>query len=234
MILENDAPVNGVAPIVRCVPSAMRQDAHDTPDSGGDPFAMLGLPRRFDLDGQRIESAFLARIALAHPDLDHTDADDHPEQGRDATADTAALTEARAVLADPERRARALVRLLDPHAPADRTLPDGFLMEMMELRQQIEDELNADAQAPSASDPARDKPAPARDKWEAFAQARRRGHIARFAALAEQLAGPGAPPAQALTDARAELNAWRYTERLIEQLDPGDTLAPGSGRRPAE
>lgn len=183
----------------------MPPDAHVTGESPGDPFAALGLPRRFDLDDQQIETAFLRRIAQAHPDLEP--AEGHPDPGGDATADTAILIDARAVLADPERRARALVRLLDPAGAPDRTLPDGFLMEMMELRQRIEEELAADGA--HATD--------ARARWEAFAEARRQGHIARFAALAGR--SLQSDP-DALAQARAELNAWRYTERLIEQLDP--------------
>lgn len=187
----------------------MPPDAHVAGETPCDPFAALGLPRRFDLDDQQIETAFLVRIAQAHPDLEA--AHGHPDPGGNATADTAALTDARAVLADPERRARALVRLLEPAAPPDRTLPDGFLMEMMELRQRIEDELAAvGAEA-----------ADARARWEAFAEDRRQGHIARFAALSERLArAERQPDPGTLALARAELNAWRYTERLIEQLDP--------------
>jgi len=154
------------------------------------------LPRRYALDAMEIESAFLARLSGVHPDL----------AGEGASMDAAVLTEARATLADPERRAVALLGLLGgASASQDRSLPDGFLMEMMELREQVESELDTDG--PDA-----------RARWASFAESRRRGHIARIGDMFERLeAGPS--PA-GLDPIRRELNAWRYTERLIEQLDP--------------
>jgi molecular chaperone HscB len=175
------------------------------PDPGqhpdADPFALLGLPRRFDLTDAQIEKAFLARLAGVHPDL----------AGDEAGADAAALTGARAVLADPERRAGTLLALLGGPGPAvDRSLPDGFLMEIMELRERVESDL-ADA-GPREE---------ARDRWTRFAGDRRQAHIDRVARLFAD-APPGGPPGgETLAEIRLELNAWRYTERLIEQLDPG-------------
>lgn len=161
-----------------------------------DPFAALGLPRRFDLADDRIEAAFLARLAGVHPDL----------AGENAALDAAALTGARATLADPERRATALLALLGgPAAGDDRSLPDAFLMEIMELREQIESELASGGAA-------------ARERWTAFAEGRRREHTERVAALFAALTDP--PADTDLRAIRLELNAWRYTERLIEQLDP--------------
>lgn len=138
------------------------------------------------------------RLGGVHPDL----------AGEDASMDAAALTEARAVLADPERRAVALLALLGgASASEDRSLPDGFLMEMMELREQIEAELGDGGEA-------------ARARWGAFAEARRLEHHSRVASLFEATAASNNRP-ELLSRVRMELNAWRYTERLIEQLDPG-------------
>jgi len=183
----------------------VRYPAENTHESTSNPFAVLGLPRRFDLDAAGIEQAFLMRLGGVHPDL----------AGEDASMDAAALTEARAVLADPERRAVALLTLLGgASASEDRSLPDGFLMEMMELREQIEAELGAGGEA-------------ARARWASFGAERRREHIARVAALLDGLGegdggGSKVPAAgDRLSQVRRELNAWRYTERLIEQLDPG-------------
>lgn len=165
-------------------------------NAGPDPFGVLGLPRRFGLSDSEIESAFLARLAGTHPDL----------AGESSSMDTAALTEARATLADPERRAGALLALLGgASASEDRSLPDGFLMEMMELREAVEEEIGSGG--PDA-----------RARWEAFAEARRAGHIGRVAGLFDRIGE--APDPGTLGAVRTELNAWRYTERLIEQLDP--------------
>ena len=157
-----------------------------------DPFTLLGLPRRFDLDNTAVERAFLARAAQAHPDAAGDD---------DAMAD---LTAARQTLANPERRANALLALLGgPNKEADRSLPDGFLMDIMETRQQIEAELG-DSEA--------------RERWTAWAEGQRSAYIERVGA---QFAALGDPPeASELAAVRTTLNAWRYIERLVEQLDP--------------
>jgi molecular chaperone HscB len=164
---------------------------------GQDPFSVLGLARRFDVSDGVIESAFLRRLAAAHPDL----------AGEHASHDAAALTEARSVLLDPERRAGALLALMGgASAGEDASLPDGFLMEIMELRAQVEDELGAGDDT-------------VRDRWESFAAQRRAAHIDAVGLL---FAGLGDDPTrEQLATIRTELNAWRYTERLIEQLDPG-------------
>jgi DnaJ-domain-containing protein 1 len=173
-------------------------------ESTSDPFAVLGLARRFGLADSEIERAFLTRLGGVHPDL----------AGEEASLDAAALTEARATLADPERRGVALLALLGgPSASEDRSLPAGFLMEMMELRERIESEL-ADASAGGGGAGGEEA---ARARWASFGEERRRGHMERVAALFE---GMGADPAGVLARVREELNAWRYTERLIEQLDP--------------
>lgn len=176
--------------------SGVNADAEPGRESTSDPFAVLGQARRFDLTDLQIEGAFLARLGGVHPDV----------AGEGASMDAALLMEARATLADPERRAVALLALLGgPSASEDTSLPDGFLMEMLELREQIEAELDGtDTGA-------------ARSRWASFGDERRRGHIARVAAL---FAGLGPSRAGALASVREELNAWRYTERLIEQLDP--------------
>jgi len=41
--------------------------------SMADAFDTLGLPATFDLAGDRIERAYLARAAIAHPDADGDD-----------------------------------------------------------------------------------------------------------------------------------------------------------------
>lgn len=180
----------------------------DSPSKPGekahDPFALLALPLRFDLPDSAIESAFLARLGGVHPDL----------AGEDASLDAAALTHARATLADPEKRALALLQLLGGAPLSDeKALPPGFLMEMLELRERVQEQIEA---SPAA-----------RDRWTAFAAERREAHIARVAQLFSPITGAKSPTGDSLRDPaalraiRVELNAWRYTERLIEQLERG-------------
>jgi len=168
-----------------------------------DPFDVLNLAPRFDLRSADVERAYLAAVGGAHPDAGGGGGG--APMGSSA-ADAAEINDARRILVDPERRAEALLaRLGGPGKDADRSLPDCFLMEVMELRQQIEADLEAEGSG-------------ARARWEAWAQEQREERIASVGAL---FAGLGDPPDPAQLGAiRTELNAWRYLERLIEQLDP--------------
>lgn len=116
------------------------------------------------------------------------------------------MNAARRALSDPERRASTLLAALGgPSKEQDRSLPDGFLAEILETRESIEAaRLSADASS--------------RQQWERWAEARRGEFIAR---VGQMFAALGPRPAGAdLKAIRTQLNAWRYIERLIEQLDP--------------
>ena len=162
-----------------------------------DVFDLLGVPARFDVDRAVIQRAYLSKAASAHPDID---------SGEDADIQSAALNRARAVLEDPERRAGALLeRMGGPGKGEDKSLPPGFLMSIMETREEIEMALaSRDAQECR--------------RWEAWAQEQRGEYQARVGRLFE--AAGDSRDAAALRAIRQELNAWRYIERLIEQLDP--------------
>lgn len=164
-----------------------------------DPFDILGLDPAFDIDAAALQRAYLERSAALHPD----------HAGEDSGAEAAALNEAKRTLEDPERRAEALLRRLGgPARDQDRSLPPGFLQEIMTLREQIEEEV-------ASGDPAKI------DHWERWARERRRGHIAEVSRLfREYLAAGGKGDPALLGAVRRELNVWRYTERLLEQIDP--------------
>jgi molecular chaperone HscB len=162
-----------------------------------DPFDTLGLPARFDLDPLEVERAYLARSADLHPDLAGADPD--------AERLAAELNGAKRALSDPEMRADALLRRLGgPTREKERSLPSGFLMEIMGIREEIES-------SAASGDPA------AAAKWEEWAEGRRRELIGSISAM---FAGLGdKPDADALRAIRVELNVWRYIERLVEQLE---------------
>lgn len=162
-----------------------------------DAFSTLGLGPCFDLDDAAVESAYLARAARLHPDVARGD----PE----APARAAALNEARRVLLDPESRAHALLARLGVPPVPDRSLPPGFLEEILGVRMRAEEEIAAEGAA-------------ARERWREWARERRRGHLAAAAERFGRL--PARPGAADLSPLRAELNAWRYIERMMEQLDP--------------
>jgi len=161
------------------------------------PFETLGLAARFDLEPGEIRRAYLERVASAHPDAG---------AGGEADRCSAVLNRARATLEDPERRAGVLLAALGgPSKEEDRSLPDGFLMEVMELRERVEGTLaGGDAEA--------------REACVAEAEARRAAYIDEVGSLFASLGAD--PAASELAGIRTTLNAWRYIERLIEQLDP--------------
>ena len=96
--------------------------------TANDHFERLGLPRRFSVNLAELEWHYLGRSRDAHPDFASGDEDA-----------AAALNEAYATLKEPFRRAEHLLALLGgPSAKDDKSLPPAFLMEMLELREQIE------------------------------------------------------------------------------------------------
>ncbi|TVQ60082.1 MAG: Fe-S protein assembly co-chaperone HscB [Phycisphaerales bacterium] len=173
-----------------------------------DPFVILGLPARFDLREADVRAAWLRRSAALHPDRADANAGmDEAERARAA----AVLNDAKRTLEDPERRADALLlRLGGATKEQDKSIPPEVLMEMMEARETLE-------QAASAGDAA------ALDGSRAWAEERRAGHIERVGDLFARAGDP--PDAAALRAVRAELNAWRYVERMLEQID----APPASG-----
>lgn len=171
-----------------------------------DPFAVFALPRSFEIDRATLQRAWLAEAARWHPDRF---AD--PVKRREAEHHSAAINRARVILEDDEQRADALLALLGgPGRSDDKTLPDGFLAEIMQVREELQDAMaSGDAQR--------------RTEVQRWADEQRAAHRSRVAELFRRAGGRAGDPA--LTDIRRELNAWRYIERLIEQLDP-DYKAP--------
>jgi DnaJ-domain-containing protein 1 len=165
-----------------------------------DLFALLGLERKFDVAAAKVQMAARKKLAALHPDRVT-----EPVAQAQAARDSARINQAAAVLTDDEQRANHLLTLLgDPQEHA-KSLPDGFLLEMMDVRQDME-------QALASGDAAE------RARIETWAEKERR----RFRDLVNQLfdtAGP-TPSADQLREIRLQLNAWRYIERMIEQLDP--------------
>lgn len=162
-----------------------------------DPFDILGLPARFDLSEAEINQAYLTRANRSHPDVAKT---------VEAEEEAAKLNSAAGTLKDPEQRANALLsRLGGPSKDQDRSLPAGFLAEMMELRDTIDSELRSDAHA-------------ARSRWRSWSSARRAEYAEQVTRMFASL--PLNDNKTNLRDIRAVLNSWRYIERLAEQLEP--------------
>jgi curved DNA-binding protein CbpA len=165
---------------------------HRSPD---DPFDLLGVEPQIDLDEDALRRRWLALAAMLHPDI----AADPDQAGREL----ARISAAHATLSNPESRADALlVRRGGPSRDACRDLPAGFLVQIMDIREELEEALADDDQSAIA-------------RLRHWAAERRAAYTEEmrvaFAAL-----GPE-PSAESLRAIREQLNAWRYIERMIEQ-----------------
>ncbi len=166
------------------------------------PFAMLGLAQRFDIDEDTIERAYLQRVTQLHPDMG----------GAAADFDTAQLNQARQILIDDEQRANQILDLIGgPTASQCKDLPDGFLMDMMVRREEIEEHIHNGG-------------AESRENWESWAHQERAMYAQAVGELFDSIQGEqeicADQRSSTLVKIRTLLNAWRYIERLIEQLDP--------------
>lgn len=160
-----------------------------------DHFERLGLPRRFSLDPTALEAAYLDRSRAVHPDFHQTGSG--AEQSASETL-AAAVNEAYTTLKDPFRRAEHLLALLGgPTAAEVKDIPPAFLMEMMDLREEIE---RADAAGKA--------------RHEAAAKKRLDVIFTGLIPLFDQaLANPAAR-----TAIRKELNAAKYLKGLLRDL----------------
>jgi molecular chaperone HscB len=155
-----------------------------------DPFAVLGVPRRIDLDERELEQRYLALSRDAHPDH-------HQQAAADAQAEalrrSAAINDAYRLLRDRWRRAETLVELTAPGAMArTKQLDPEFLGAAIEL-----------AEAVATATPG-EKPALAARIEQELER--------RFAAVAQAFAEP-----QAETAAR-RLHEARYWRKALADL----------------
>ncbi len=169
-----------------------------------DPFKTLGLPPRFDLDQADLHARFIQASSTHHPDR-HTD----PVAQAEAAERSAEINQAYAVLSDPERRADALLTLLGgPAKDQDKSLPPDLLMDMMEVRENLEEAVAANN-------------AMELEKLRGWANDQREAHLSKVADLFDNAST--SPPDALLPGAvakaiRLELNTLRYIERMLEQM----------------
>ncbi|MFO0847737.1 MAG: Fe-S protein assembly co-chaperone HscB [Gemmataceae bacterium] len=164
-------------------------------------FERLGLPGRFSVDPEAVERAYLTRSREVHPDY-HGLAD--PDRQRESVEATAALNEAYLTLRDPFRRAEYLLTLLGgPSAQAEKNLDQSFLMEMMDLREQIEE-------AKAGHTGLDDLRSRVSDRLDQI--------VSEIDRRFEQ-AGPGDVPSDARVRIRRSLNAAKTVRSLLRELD---------------
>ena len=112
-----------------------------------DPFATLGLPRRYDVDLPAVEKTHRELSRALHPDRF---VNAGASERRDALSKAVEVNEAWRIVRDPIRRAEALLELAGAAVGEERasaTDPE-FLMEMLEQREAL-------AEAKQAKDLAR-------------------------------------------------------------------------------
>jgi len=101
-----------------------------------DHFQRLGLPRRFSIDDNALERAYLALSRTIHPDYHLTGTEAELSASLELSA---ALNDAYNTLRDSFARADYLVNLEGGPASSDhKQLPQNFLAEMLEAREEVE------------------------------------------------------------------------------------------------
>lgn len=102
-----------------------------------DAFERLGLPRRWSLQVGELASRYKAVARKVHPDRF---AAGPPHEREAAERMQSMVNDAHAVLADDRHRAEHLVALLGgPSANQDGRTPCGFLIEVLEWNESLED-----------------------------------------------------------------------------------------------
>ncbi|MBI1337157.1 MAG: DnaJ domain-containing protein [Phycisphaera sp.] len=166
-----------------------------------DPFDVLGLEPRYDLDDRAMHRRYIEQGAANHPDR-FTD----PLDQADAAERTARLNEAYRVLKSPELRAEALMARWGGSAKGDdKSLPPELLMEVMETRESME-EAKAGGNQKKLDEIARW----ARDQREEALRG-----VAELLTQAGPMPQADRPPL--LARCRVSLNVLRYFDRMIDE-----------------
>ncbi|RBL84923.1 Fe-S protein assembly co-chaperone HscB [Streptomyces cavourensis] len=106
--------------------------------AGDDHFSLFGLPARFDLDAQALETAWRTVAAQVHPDRFATAS---PAERRVAMQWAARANEAYRQLREPLLRARYLCEQagIDLQTESNTSMDTAFLMQQMTWREMLDD-----------------------------------------------------------------------------------------------
>jgi molecular chaperone HscB len=113
------------------------------PAPGKNHFELFGLPATFDIDTDELAVRYRELQRRIHPDKFANASD---QDRRLSLQMTALINEGFHILKDPIRRGRYLLSLrgIDLGDETDTTMDPAFLMEQMELREELEDVRQAD------------------------------------------------------------------------------------------
>ncbi|MCB9916228.1 MAG: DnaJ domain-containing protein [Planctomycetes bacterium] len=169
------------------------------------PYQALGVELRFDVDDDELERHLLRFSRLLHPDFFATA---EPAERELAEENSACLNRAYEVLSDPVARADWLLAHLEgPSEQQERQMPQAFLMEVLEWNETLE---AARDSAPGS---------PEREALPAFAERLRGERAELLATIAAKLTPLPAAGAPALLEVRRDLNAVRYVDRALSELE---------------
>jgi molecular chaperone HscB len=166
-----------------------------------DPFALLELAPSFEIDPKALQAKLLTLSGQYHPDRF---AD--PIEQADATAKLAKINDAHRILSNPAKRAEALLAILGPAtetAAKPDALPPELLMEVMEIREALEDAVASEDSAEIA-------------RLREWAEQQKAERLERIA----QLFSEAALDAPRAGEVQLELNALRYAQRMLDQMPP--------------
>ncbi|MET0384799.1 MAG: Fe-S protein assembly co-chaperone HscB [Polyangiales bacterium] len=169
-----------------------------------DPFATLGLARRYDIDKAALDRRYRELQQTLHPDRHATAS----ASERALTLSKAvAVNEAYRILRDDYKRGEALLTALGA-AVSDKPADPELLMEMMELREELADARAAGEAAQVA------RLASAVEQKAAAA----RGELASAFATLEKQPDQAPPPPAALQLAQSQLARLRYYRRFQDEV----------------
>lgn len=158
-------------------------------------FAVLGVPERFDLTIEELEERYRERSRVVHPDRF---ASASAAERVKAISAATELNEAFRTLKQPVARAEHLLALRGTHIADNEPVAQGFLMEILELREALQAAMRAGQTAKVS-------------EMEAEMRAR---HEAALSAVAEHFAGDGD-----LAAIKRELVALRYFQRFLDEIE---------------
>jgi len=169
------------------------------------PFGVFGLEPTYDVDAGALRRKLLELARLVHPDYFATAGE--TTRGRAERA-SALLHQAFEILSDELARADWLITALGgPREGELRDMPQAFLLEVLEWNEAL-----VEARTEGATDAARARlQALASDLTSARREALQR--------LRSRLSPLPALGSDALREARRELNALRYLQRTLEQIE---------------
>lgn len=174
-------------------------------DRSATPFEVLGLPVELAIDRAELDRRRSRVGRLVHPDFFAT----RPREERElAEENSARLNEAYATLADDVARAEWIVEHLGgPSADDEREMPRAFLMEVLEWNEALED-VSKGERTPDAM-----------QRLDALRSEIARGRAERLASVARLLVPTPRPASPGLKLVRQELNALRYLERALAEIE---------------